>query len=409
MIQKLKGKFLLLTMSALLALLLLLLAGMNLINYRAVIADADEVLAILSQNRGVFPEFEGEPHRKERKGMSPETPYESRYFSVMLDEFHAIAQTDTRKIASIDHSGAISYAQAALASNKTQGFIKTFRFVLQPEGARTRIIFLDCSRSLDTARQFLLISLSIAAAGYVAAFFVVFILSGRILSPIAESYEKQKRFITDAGHELKTPLTIIQTNLDLLEMELGEEQECLSDLRQQSQRLRTITDELVLLARMEEGPSSVEKIDFPCSDIVLEAAQPFSSLSPQQNKSFVCTVQPQITLHGNARALERLVTLLLDNAFKYSPARGRIDLSLKTQGRNMLLTITNDTLQPLTQEQLSHVFDRFYRTDTSRSSDTSGHGIGLSVAKAIAAAHDGKIQAFSVEGGRFQILVTLPI
>ena len=245
-------------------------------------------------------------------------------------------------------------------------------------------------------------SLIMALAGYVIVFVIVFILSGKIIQPIAESYEKQKRFITDAGHEIKTPLTIIHANVDILEMELGKN-ESLSDISQQTKRLRSLTDDLVMLARMEESEETMQKIDFPVSEVVTEAARPFRTLAIQQGKEFTCTIQPLLTLKGNDKAIEQLVGILLENALKYSPTGGTVAFDLTKQNRSVCLSVFNTANTEIKGEQLNHVFDRFYRTDFSRNSETGGHGIGLSIAQAIVTAHGGKIQAMTQDGHSFRI------
>ena len=392
MIRKMKRKFIFLAMTAICVLLCLVVAGMNVINYSFVVEEADSTLELLSQNRGRFPDMKGDWFGPMPRPMSPELPYESRYFSVLLDHSGKVILTDTGKIAAVDSEAAARYGQKAFYSGDRSGFIGDFRYLRSAENTNHRIVFLDCGRKLDSFHTFLYASVGMTLAGIVAVFFVIFFASGRIVRPIAESYEKQKRFITDAGHELKTPLTIINANVDVLEMEQQGGNEFLEDIRQQTRRLTDLTNDLVLLARMEEAKTHLQKIDFPLSEIVSEAAQPFHVLAQTQSKSFSCHVQPMLTMNGNAKAIGQLVSLLMDNAVKYSPEGGSVELTLQQAGKNVCLTVTNTTEDPVTKEALSHVFDRFYRADASRSSQIGGHGIGLSVAQAIVHAHGGKLQ-----------------
>lgn len=412
MIRKLKLRFITLSMTTLTVLLILIVAGMNLISYHALVSEADDTLSILSQNEGKFPEPNREdgfdmPRREPPNGLSPELPYESRYFSVLLNASGGIILTETSRIASVDSEAAIAYARRALEQNETQGFLEQFRFTRYDDNGDTRIIFLDCSRTLDNFRTFLYSSLTMTFLGIVAVFFVIFFFAGKIIRPIAESYEKQKRFITDASHEIKTPLTIINANADILEMELGEN-ESLSDILQQTRRLKVLTDNLVTLARMEESEDSMPKIAFPLSEVVAEAALPFQKLAAQQGKTFVCHIQPLLSVTGNDSAIGKLVSILLDNAFKYSPSKGTVTLQLEQQNKTVHLSVSNDTGTVIHPESLTRIFDRFYRAEESRNSETGGHGIGLSIAKAIVAAHGGKIQAQSPDGHTFRITVSLP-
>ncbi|MBQ9783474.1 MAG: HAMP domain-containing histidine kinase [Clostridia bacterium] len=410
MIKKLKIKFIALAMVSLLILLSVLVLAMNLINYTSVVREADEILSLLSHNKGRFPapgedgDFKGNkvpPH------MSPELPYEIRYFSVLLTQDGNVLLTETSRITAVDSSEASQYAKEVLASDQERGFTDQFRFIRFEENDAVRITFLDCGRQLDSVRSFLLTSAGIALIGFVLVFFVMFFCSGRIIRPIAQSYEKQKRFITDAGHEIKTPLTIIRANADILEMEYGKN-EALADIQQQSARLASLTADLVSLARMEESDGSLPMIDFPLSEIVRETVHPFQSLAQTQGKELTCQIQPMLTLHGNSKAIQQLLSILLDNAMKYSPEGGRIAVSLSGTHRAMTLRVYNTTAQPIAKEDLPFVFDRFFRTDPSRSSETGGHGIGLSIAKAIVHSHGGKIQASTKDGMSFCITVTFP-
>lgn len=416
MIRKLKLKVILMTAISLWVLLTALVAGMNIINYTAVVHEADEILSILSQNDGSFSGLfddqdfvplpnmpEGEERLPEQ--LSPETPYESRYFSVLLSPTGQTVVTDVRKIASVDKEQAVAYARQA---TEEAGFVGEFRYIrAQKPNGLTRVTFLDCRRRMEAFRTFLYSSISIATAGYVVVFGLIFFLAGRIVRPLAQSYEKQKRFITDAGHEMKTPLTIISANTDLLEMELGNN-ESLTDIRQQTKRLAELTNDLVSLARMEEAETSIPKLPFPVSEVVQEAAEPYRNLFTAAGKTVRIKVQPMLTLNGSEQAIRQLIGILLDNALKYSAPGSQTDLQLTRQGSTLQLTVENPVLQPMKAEELEQIFDRFYRPDSDRNSATGGHGIGLSLAKAAVAAHSGRISAHQ-EGNMFRITASFPL
>ncbi len=411
MIRKLKAKFVLLAMTTLVLLLTVILMGMNLINYKSVVEEADKTLSFLSQNKGTFPEFGGgvePPHGNLPPHMSPETPYESRFFSVLLDTKGDVVFIDTSKISSVGENEAAEYAESAIKKDKVNGFVDNFRYIVKTEPMGARITFLDCGRTLDFVYRFLWTSLFMAIIGLIVVFFVIFFISGKIIKPIAESYAKQKQFITDAGHEIKTPLTIINANVDILEMELGEENESLSDIKSQTLRLRSLTDDLVMLTRMEEAEENMQKIDFPISEVVAETAHPFVTLADTQGKTLKINIQPLLSLNGNDKAITQLVSLLLDNALKYSAANSEIVFSLAKQGHSIVLTVSNTTEHEMSTEHLDRIFDRFYRADTSRNSETGGHGIGLSVARVIVTAHGGKIAASVPRTSVFQITAVLP-
>lgn len=410
MIQKLKLKFFLLSMTALFLLLAVIVGGMNLINYHSVVDEADSILSVLSQNRGSFPDFapniNGHPNKKFPPHLSPETPYESRYFSVSYNEMGEVVAVDVSKILAVDR--ALALKLASKVKNK-RGFIGEYRYIVGDDFNGTRITFLDCGRKLDAFRSFLVSSILMSVIGYAVVFLIVFILAGRIIKPIAESYKKQKRFITDAGHEIKTPLTIINANVDILEMEFSELNESLVDIKEQTKRLKILTEDLVLLSQMEEAGESLPKILFPISEVVAETATAFQRLATNEMKTFICEIQPMLTLNGNDKAIRQLVSIFLDNAFKYSEQGGRVAVMLAKQNRSIVLSVYNTVAGEITPEQIQSVFDRFYRTDTSRNSETGGHGIGLSIAKAIVTAHDGKIKATTNDRKSFTVTATFPI
>ena len=394
MIKRLKTKFVILTMVSLLVLLLVIVSGMNIINYHSVVDEADEILSLLSNNKGMFPDFGGGKFDKFPPHMSPELPYESRYFSVLLDENAKVIFVDISRISVVSADMAKSYALSAIVSQKDTGFIEDFRFNVTSENGGTRITFLDCGRKLAAFRDFLFASIVMSLAGLAIAFLVIFFFAGKIIRPMAESYKKQKRFITDAGHEIKTPLTIINANADVLEMETGEN-ECISDIKQQTARLAKLTNNLIYLARMEEAENTLTITEIPVSELVRDTASSFKTLAQTMEKEVALEIAPMLSMKGNESAIEQLVTILMDNALKYSPRGGKIRLTLGKQGKNICLAVQNDTLTPLPREQLDLLFERFYRADSSHNSATGGHGIGLSIAQAIVNAHGGKIRAES--------------
>lgn len=426
MFKKLRIKFIALSMASLLIVLLLIMGTINIMNHRHVVQQADETLALLAENGGSFtmeppmkPEGEGAPFEqdaeaaqrfdKAHKGFSAETPYESRYFSVLLDESGSALSVDTGRIAAVDSLTAVQYAQQVYESGKTQGFLDDYRYLVSAEDGGTRVIFLDCGRSLDNFQSFLFASAGVSLLGFLAVGALIVAFSGRIVRPVAESYEKQKRFITDAGHEIKTPLAIINADAEVLEMDLGEDNEWLQDIRKQTQRLAGLTNDLVYLSRMEEAQKSVEHIDFSISDVVAEQAQSFRALAKTQGKTFTEDITPLLTLCGDEKAVRQLTSILLDNAVKYSPEGGEIRLKLEKQGRTLALSVYNDANVPVPRDSMSKLFDRFYRTDPSRSSETGGHGIGLSIAKAIVTAHRGKITAATEDEKSLTITATFPL
>lgn len=415
MIQKLRVKFIAASMLSLALVLLVILGGVNAMSYHKIVRDADHILQLLSENQGAFPKApppdgrEGKPGHLlgARRDLSPEAPFESRFFSVLLDKTGQVLRSDTGQIAAVDDRSAGEMAQAVWESGTLQEFRNDYRFIRVEESGGVRFIFLDCGRGLSNFRTTLIASVLVALAGLLAVFLLLLILSKRIVRPVAESYEKQRRFITDAGHELKTPLTIIGADLDLVEPEL-EGNEWLQDIRCQVRRLTGLTQDLIYLSRMEEETPPVQPIEFPISDLTEEVAQSFQGLAKAQGKRLTLSIQPMLSYTGDEKAIRKLLSILLDNALKYTAEAGEAEVSLKKEGRTISLSVSNTISRPMERETLEHLFDRFYRADQSRSSRTGGYGLGLSIAKSVVAAHRGKIRAECPGGGRLSIVVDLP-
>lgn len=406
MIRKLRRKLVAVAMLSLFIVLLIIIGTVNILNYTRMVDDAQRTIAILKENDGSFPRPDMSPeHDKDIfKGMSPEAPYESRYFSVLMDANGNVSTIDTGKIAGTGTGEAAEYAKKVLDSGKTSGFIGQYRFAVKDKDGGTLLIFLYCGRGLANFRSVLFISVDISLAGMLAVFLLLVFFSGRIVKPVSESYEKQKRFITDAGHEIKTPLTIIDADAELVELECGES-EWLDDIKKQTKRLTALTNDLIYLAKMEEGQKNAVRIEFPLSDVVDETAESFRARAINENKQLEINIQPGLAYIGDEKAVRQLVSILVDNAVKYADSEGKIKVSL-TNAAGIKLEVYN-TCEHISKDSVKHLFDRFYRAEQSHNSQTGGYGIGLSVAKAVAEAHRGKISAYTADEKSLRITVLL--
>ena len=409
MIQRLRIRFVILSMSTLLVVLLILVGGINFTSYRGIVLEADRFLSSENPGRSVR---QKNPARKESNGLfsqfAPEAHNYTRFFSVVLSLDGTVLDIQLPAEAVMADSDAAELALKVYANNAGTGFQSIYRFHRRNTEDSVQILFLDCGREITSFQRFLMTSIVLSALGLLLIFGIVVYFSGRIVRPFAESYEKQKQFITDAGHEIKTPLAIIQADADVLEMELGEN-EWLSDIQAHVKQLSGLTNDLVSLARMEEGGAPLQILEMPISDLVSEAGESFQGLAQTQGKELQLTVEPMLSMEADEKAMRQLVSILLDNALKYSPEGSRIQLSLSRQGKVLKLAVSNSSLVPLPKENLDRLFERFYRADPSRNSQTGGHGIGLSIAKAIVTAHGGQIHASHEENNILQITVTLPL
>ena len=229
-----------------------------------------------------------------------------------------------------------------------------------------------------------------------------------IISEIAalECYEATRDLPLE-DVEIKTPIAIIQADTEVLALETGEENEWIVDIQTQIKRLSTLTNDLIYLSRMEEEQGRQQFLPLPFSELVAEAAQAFQAVAKRQNKTLSVDVQPMLTLVGEEKSLVQLVSILLDNALKYSPEGGQIALRLSRQGKHLRLSVEN-TAEVLSKELLENMFDRFYRGDASRNSGQGGYGIGLSIAKAVVQAHRGKLSAAAKGTDRLVITALFP-
>lgn len=433
MIRKLRIRLILTTMLAVLLVLLILMGGINLFNYRQVISESDEILSLLMENGGAFLN-EKDPHPEERDHMdqippsereggkgfmrfdegrihSKELAYETRYFSVLFAPDGTILHTDTRFISAVTEDTANEYARRIFNKGSRTGFIGDYRYLLgqpDPQGNRL-VIFRDCGASLANFRNFRNISIVVSLACLLVVGILVFFASGRVIRPVAESYEKQKRFITDAGHEIKTPLAIITADADVLEMENdgASENEWISDIKLQVNRLSELTSDLITLSKMEETGTLLNMTDLDLSSLTRSQTISFTAVATAGNKTISSQIDENIHITGDKKAIESLLSIVLDNAVKYTPENGHIDVLLTRSRKGALLKVTNDTKETISEEECRNMFERFYRTDSSRNSETGGHGIGLSLARAIVEKHRGRITATSAGEKKLAITIHL--
>ena len=311
----------------------------------------------------------------------------------------------TDRISAVNSSQAIEYATDVFNHGKEKGYVGTYKYMSgETDDGNLIYVFLDASRELKSYRIFLISSLVITAVGIIAVLVLVILLSGTALKPIIESYEKQKRFITDAGHEMKTPLTVISANAEIIEMENGESQ-WVSGIKNQVSRLASLTEKLVILSKMEEGVK-LEMNEFSLSEAIFDTCDQYKSISISGGVDFDLAISENIRIVGNENEIRRCISLLLDNAFRYVNKGGFVNVKLQDLVSGTEIKISNST-DGVEKGSLDSWFDRFYRRDLSRNSDTGGSGIGLSVVKAIVLAHGGSVKAHSQDGKTVEFTINI--
>ena len=414
MIKKLQKQFVIITVLSVSLVLLFLFATVNFVNYTNTVERIDGILQSIVSSSNVLTETENQLNSdvplntdQPRPPLVPD-PHKknvNRSFTVLLDTEGNIKEIDLTSYSVLSKEEALQIVSAAQSDANEKGFVGDYRYMLSETKNGTKLSIMDCSFELEAINSFFLTSITVLITGILLVFVLVLLMMKPALKPIAESYEKQKRFITDASHELKTPLTIISTNTDLIEMESGESK-WTANTHKQVARLLSLTNDLVTLSRIDENSEAIPMSNISLSDIANEAANGFDLSFSAQGKTFETHIKDGITIKGNRNDIEQMMNLLIDNALKYSNEKGKVEMTVETVNKKAKITLRN-TVENIEKGEHNEFFERFYRADKSRNSETGGHGIGLSIAKATVVAHKGKIYAESPDGKSFQIVVLI--
>lgn len=329
---------------------------------------------------------------------------DARYFYVILDENNNVKSINNTCNRSVRPKQAVKYYRDVLLQNKIAGFYNGYRYKIYNDGNSVTAVFIlrqgQISDVKKTAKYLIMASLT----GVAAMFVLLIFISRKMVMPIARSYQKQKEFITSASHELKTPLTVIMADVDILRMD-NENNEWLNDIKVQAENLTEMTNSLVSLARMEERSGRIVKVEFPISELAEDVTHSYNAVAIEQQKRFVYNIEPGITCCGDSSSIRQLFTILLDNAFKYSSDCGKIDFCLKKSGNNIIIQVKND-VNYIEENQTQRMFDRFYRSDAT-TSKVKGYGLGLSIAQAVVLEHKGNISAKAA--GEHEIIINAAI
>lgn len=426
--RRLRRKLILVAMGAVTVVLTLIIAGINVVNYSHICKMADARLDyILAGKDGI--DWGDEPKTDlgnggganvgmvangdragvrdgHFEGMTAESPFDTRYFTVALVDGQVV-DVNTDRIAAVGAKRAAIIAAKLHSKGWVSGFSGNYRYTTDVQDDETTYVFVDCSRELASFHSFLSASVAISCIGWLAVLAIVAGASGAVIRPMVESYSKQKRFITDASHEIKTPLAVIDAANEVQEIESGES-EWTQSIHEQVARLTALTERLVFLARMDEGSAGFTMISIDLSEAVDKAASPFESVAVSRGKRLSTSIASGVRAHADAAAVAQVVELLLDNATRYASEDSVIELSLRAvsrgQGKGVAELVVSNAVDELPEGDLDRLFDRFYRADVSRSSKTGGSGVGLSVVRAIAEAHGGSA---SVCGHGNQITFTV--
>ncbi|MBR3817505.1 MAG: HAMP domain-containing histidine kinase [Clostridia bacterium] len=399
MLKKLQHKFMIIAFFALSSLIMVQMIAVNAVTIYQRDTDLKTALTLIAENNGRFPDnydrndfLEDFIHPIIGYDSTEKTPYSERYFYVEIRK-NVVTNIHTANNPTVDDEKAFRYASDVFGTAEGFGYKGNYMYLNTVNGDNSLIVFIDFQKELNDAITLAKASLFIGLITMILILIPVYWLSKWAIKPIADNMQRQKQFITDAGHELKTPLAIISADAEVLEMCDGEN-EWLTSIKNQTERMSELVKNLVKLSKFDEVRKKRENALFNLSEAVIDTASGFEAPAKHAGKDFEVSVAPDIFFRGEESEIRQLVSILCDNALKYSDAEGIIKLSVYKSGKSTVIDMYN-TCEYVDPNTVSRLFDRFYRADASRSRETGGYGIGLSIAKAIVERHKGKIRAFT--------------
>ena len=419
MIKTLKRKFVFTAMLAITVFILLLLGGINVFFTVSNGRQTDMLLESLLEQRlkndlppmmSQLPEDKGE--EKPPSFFVPRPSEEARHsavhFFAVLDSAGGVLSVDVSRTATVDADKARAMVRRAYGEGNARGRLDGWKYAVEEtEDGTLLYLFLSTDSVKAAGLRVLGISALLGVLGWVLMLLFVLLLSGRVIRPIADNMEKQRRFVTDAGHEIKTPLAIIVANTDAMTLHTGETKWS-RNIREQTNRLSGLMQNLLTLARSEEGSAAFPLEPTDLSRMLRESAEMFSAGMQIKAIVYTATMEENLTVIANPAALSRLFSLLFDNAVKYTPAGGEIALTLARTTHGACFTLENDVLSRPCDDP-EKLFDRFFRVDEARSRETGGYGIGLSAARAIAEAHGFRLSCSYPTDGRIRFSLHMSI
>lgn len=390
-------------MISIIVVLIAIIGTITLINYNKTVDNIDKVLTVLVDNNGKFDDLDfGDDnlentdgnnnkdnlnHQKDHGEFTKETPYWTRFFSVKFTNSNPDPAVDTSMIASVSKEEAIDMAKETIDSNSMIGFYGAYRYKVKIADDFKLVVFVDCTKEMRSIRYFVFTGTWISLVGIIAVFIIVFIFSKIVFNPVKRTYDKQKRFVTNAAHELKTPLTIISANNELIDAQYNSLDETQA-IDKQVKKLTIMINNLTLLSKLDEEDKNVdlkEKVDL--TKLSNDLIEPFKVIFESRNIKFNFFVDDNCYIKGNTNLISQLLSLLIDNANKY--ALTYINFEVRIVGNGVELKTSNDA--DIDEKNPNLLLERFYRNDKARGK-IEGSGIGLSVVNEIVKLHKGTIK-----------------
>ncbi len=419
MFKRSRKKIILAIMGALVLLFAITLSVIMLASYReirqenmAMLKRHVELYYLDSETGGLTVPPDAPPDMPDTHGLEPpgrppldqKPDYQlSTFYSVAFGENDTVIAVDNGEKEVYSEEELITIAKEILGGNTASGRTGALTYIVDKRPGYTLVALMDNTVSESGLSTLLRNVLIVGSAAILVMFFISLYLSKRIIRPLEENDRKQKQFISDASHELKTPVAVIDTNAELLAREIGEN-EWLANIRYENERMGGLVRQLLDLSRAENAEAPMEQVDF--SRIVTGEELAFETFAFDHGKTIQSDIEDDVHLTGNPTQLTQIVSILLDNAIRHTTGND-ISLTLKRHGHEGVLTVINDG-DAIPPDKLEHLFDRFYRGDEARTDDGHHYGLGLSIAKAITVKHGGSI-GVSCQDGKVRFTVSIPI
>lgn len=402
MFKSLRRKFVATSVASVAVVIILMASTLNFINYYKMGQRVDDSLYEASKSPALVTIFsDGEEDMIVTKNTASKTPNNNGFSIAKIDENKNVIRSYRDDVLIKGKDDLQKLVTDAVNESSTSGYVGTYRYLKVNNDAGNLVLLLNTQRDLDSFHAFMRNSIIVSSIVILSVFILLVLISKKVIAPIQQSYQKQKQFITDASHELKTPLAIIRSNTDVLELENGDSK-WTKNIQNQVDRLTSLVNSLVVFSRMEEKDTA-EKVKFNLSESLHARIDDFEELASFQKKHIIADIDNNIYYRGEQQAIVQLMDILLENAIKYATKETNINITLKKNKKYATMKISNQA--NVKKGDLRKVFDRFYRLDESRNSTIKGYGIGLSMAKLITEKHKEVIKAYAPEDGIFKIEV----
>lgn len=404
MIKKLKIRFVTTIMIILSLVFILIICAINYFNYQSNERQSFDLLTALAESDGIVPK--DSPAMPGSSRTPPPNAFEmEKTFSVKLDNNATLFAVNGSTELSLLSEVMTSLVKNVLESGEKSGSVDGYRYLVAQKPYGEIMVFVDQRISNSMTERLMMTSLIIGGISLLVLFFISLLLANLMVTPVEEAFEKQKRFISDASHELKTPLTVISANADVLEGDIGQNK-YLSYIQSEASRMNSLVNNLLVLAKLDGRTNKIIFREFDLSHAVLSIALTFESTAFEENKKYELNIDAGLKYMGESEKIKQVIAILIDNAIKHTDDEGLVEVALKKSGDKIHIEVFNEG-QGIPENEQAKIFERFYRCDESRSKETGGYGLGLAIAKSIIDEHHGKIKVESDVGKWAKFIVVL--